>query len=224
MNLHKNRILGSLPKSRDDFDPSSLLSKLDGGEKIVVCDSNTDLPRNWRDINLKEAFGSLGGDVPDLEANAASADEGISSDDGEDPCDREDLVHDPNEYQDVTMNTTVEVGGTASIPKRVLVFSTVVLLGLMAVCKYGSVDGTFKAMTKKWKQLFVFMVNYNGSFLPVAFGWLPDKTALSYHVFLLLLMQKFKMEHENIVKLYNRGGLKLRKIKLNFESAIHVPL
>ena len=71
LNLHKNRILGSLPKSRDDFDPSSLLSKLDGGEKIVVCDSNTDLPRNWRDIDLKEAFGSLGGDVPDLEANAA---------------------------------------------------------------------------------------------------------------------------------------------------------
>ena len=29
------------------------------------------------------------------------------------------------------------------------------------------------------------------------------------------------MEHENIVKLYNRGGLKLRKIKLDFESAIH---
>ena len=94
--------------------------------------------------------------------------------------------------------------------KRVFVFSTVVLLGLMAVCKYGSVDGTFKAMTKKWKQLFVFMVNYNGSFLPVAFGWLPDKTALSYHVFLLLLMQKFKMEHKNIVKL-----------KLDFENAIH---
>ena len=93
LNLHKNRILGSLPKSCDDFDPSSLLSKLDGGEKIVVCDSNTDMPRNWRDVDLNEAFGSLGGDVPDTEPNAASADEGISSDDGKEPC-----GHDPYEY------------------------------------------------------------------------------------------------------------------------------
>ena len=29
------------------FDPSSLLSKLNGGGKIVVCDSNADLPSNW---------------------------------------------------------------------------------------------------------------------------------------------------------------------------------
>ena len=221
LNLHKSRILGSLPKSRDDFDPLSLLSKLDGGEKIVVCDSNTDLPRNWREISLKEAFGSKrNGDVPNLEEdNASSADEGISSDDGGDALEDED--EDPNEYQEVTMNSTVHVDGPASLPKRVLVFTTVVMLGLLAVCKYGSVDGTFKAMTKKWKQLFVFMVNYQGSFLPVAFSWLPDKTALSYHVFLLLLLQKFKLEHETIVKLYNRGGLKLRKIKLDFESAIH---
>ena len=105
-----------------------------------------------------------------MEPNAASADKVISSDDGEDPCDHEDLVYDPNKYQDVTMNSTAEVGGKASLPKRVLVFSTVVLLGLLAVCKYGSVEGTFKAMTKKWKQLFVFMVNYTVFFLPVDFG------------------------------------------------------
>ena len=100
-------------------------------------------------------------------------------------------------------------------------FTTLVTIGLLTICKYGSVDGTFKAMTKKWKQLFVFMVNYRGSFLPVAFGWLPDKTSLSYHVFLFLLLQKFKNERDNIVNLYSRGSLKLRKIKLDFEVAIH---
>ena len=70
LNLYKNRILGSLPKSRDDFDPSSLLSKLDGGDKIVVCDSNTDLPQNWKEIDMKEAFGSVGVDIPNMEDNA----------------------------------------------------------------------------------------------------------------------------------------------------------
>ena len=58
---------------------------------LANCDSNSDLPRNWRDIEIKEAFGSLGGDVPNMETNAESADEGISSDDGEEPCGDEDF-------------------------------------------------------------------------------------------------------------------------------------
>jgi hypothetical protein len=69
----------------------------------------------------------------------------------------------PDKEKDpLSVEFNFQVGGTASVPKRVYVFSTVVLLGLMAVCKYGSVNSTFKAMSKKWKQLFVFMVNYNG--------------------------------------------------------------
>ena len=127
---------------------------------------------------------------------------------------------DDNEYQDVSMVTTVNVG-EGVVPKRVLVFTTVMLLGLLAVCKYGSVDGTFQSSTKKWKQLFVFMVNFNGAFLPIAFGWLPDKSVISYHVFLELLLRKFKQENKAIEELYGREGLKLRKIKLDFDLDIH---
>ena len=61
-------------------------------------------------------------------------------------------------------------------PPRVLVFTTVMLLALLAVCRNGSVDGTFKSMSKQWKQLFIMMVEYRGAFIPVAFGWLPDKS------------------------------------------------
>ena len=35
LNGYKTKILGTLPKSRDDFDPSSLLSKLEKGHKVV---------------------------------------------------------------------------------------------------------------------------------------------------------------------------------------------
>ena len=54
---HRNKLLGTLPKSRDEFDPLSLLSKLEGGEKILVLDSNKDLSKDWRTMDMMEAFG-----------------------------------------------------------------------------------------------------------------------------------------------------------------------
>ena len=100
-------------------------------------------------------------------------------------------------------------------------FTTVMLLSLLAVCRSGSVDGTFKAMSKQWKQLFILMVNYRGAFIPVAFGWLSDKTEISYHVFLLLAMEAFRSQKSSIMELFGRCNLKLKKIKLDFEKAIH---
>ena len=52
MNLHRSNILGKVPKHRDDFDPSSLLQKLEGGSKVIVKDSNKDLPANWWKMDL----------------------------------------------------------------------------------------------------------------------------------------------------------------------------
>ena len=143
LNLHKSRILGSLPKSRDEFDPLSLLTKLDGGDKVMVCDSNRDLPKNWKEMDIKEAFGNVEDEAadninPDLASSddCASTDEGMSSDDGPAVINEDDGVIDNDDYQDVLMNT-ISVEATNS-PKRVLVFTTMVLLGLLGVCKYGS--------------------------------------------------------------------------------------
>ena len=229
LNQHKNRLLGSLPKTLDDFDPSSLIAKLEGGDKILVMDSNRDLPENWKDIDMKETFGvveeasddinpSNGGSDDCATDDASSSDEGATSDEATAPADVDE--DDNEEYQDVAANSTINVEN-AKKPKRVLIFTTVVMLGLLAVCKNGSVDGTFKAMTRKWKQLFIYMVYYRGSFLPVAFGWLPNKHAISYHFFLLLLLLKFRENQVGIIDLYGRGSLKLMKIKLDFELAIH---
>jgi hypothetical protein len=164
LNLHKSKILGSLPTSRDDFDPTSLLAKLEGGEKILFMDSNKDLPMNWKTIDMKEAFGCSNVEVADTDAaatdDAASTDDAATTDEAvttDEDCGVVEEV-DEDEYQDV-VESTVNLDKVDN-PPRVLVFTTVMLLGLLAVSKYGSVDGTFKAMTKKWKQFFVFMLDY----------------------------------------------------------------
>ena len=107
-------------------------------------------------------------------------------------------------------------------PKRILVFTTLALLGLLAVCKRGSVDGTFRSCTRHWRQIFIIMVEFKGSFLPVAMAWLPDKTALSYYTCLALLLLAFKGKKDEIHSLYGRSTLRLRKIKCDFEASIHI--
>ena len=222
LNLHKSRLLGSLPKERDDFDPLPLLTRMEGGEKILVLDSKKDLPSDWRSRDMKDVAGLSAPpqehpDGPDILStdDAASSDTGASSDDGQ-----EAEVESDNEYQDVSMSS-MNIPEATKEPKRVLVFTTMILLGMLALAKHGSVDGTFKAMTKKWKQLFVFMVEWKDVYHPVAFGWLPDKNAISYHVFLFLLMNKFRESSGPISDYWGRSTLKLKKIKLDFEVAIH---
>ena len=77
---HRNKLLGTLPKSRDEFDPLSLLSKLEGGEKILVLDSNKDLSKDWRTMDMMEAFGLQSKD-DNGHPNLFSID-GVSSDGG----------------------------------------------------------------------------------------------------------------------------------------------
>ena len=52
MNLHRSKLLGNVPKDRDDFDPYMLLNKLEGGSKVIVKNSKKDLPSNWWKLDL----------------------------------------------------------------------------------------------------------------------------------------------------------------------------
>ena len=61
---------------------------------------------------------------------------------------------------------------SVATPERVLVFTTIALLGLLALAKRGSVDGTFKCMSRLWHQLFVLMVEYRGDWFPVSANYL----------------------------------------------------
>ena len=96
-------------------------------------------------------------------------------------------------------------------------FTTVMLLGLLANCRWASVDGTFKAASKQWKQVFVMLCNYGNTWLPMAFGWLPDKSYASYKIFLLMLLTAFKSQESSIKSIYGRSKLKIGKIKMDFE-------
>ena len=73
LNLQKSRLLGNLPKTRDEFDPLPLLSRLEGGEKVLVLDSKKDLPSDWRSMDLKEVAGFQA---------AAGVDDILTTDDG----------------------------------------------------------------------------------------------------------------------------------------------
>ena len=98
------------------------------------------------------------------------------------------------------------------------------LLSLLADCRSGSVDGTFKAMSRQWKQLFILMVNYRGAFIPVVFGWLLDKTEISYHVIFLLVIEAFQSRSSETLELFGRCNLKLKKNSRCKMKCIIVPI
>ena len=79
------------------------------------------------------------------------------------------------------------------LPKRVLAFTSTKLLKKLSQNKKTSVDGTFKSSCSLWKQQFIWMVKTkSGYWIPVVWGWLPDKMETSYKVFFLLVEKKLK--------------------------------
>ena len=107
-------------------------------------------------------------------------------------------------------------------PERIFLFTTITLLGLLTLSKRGSVDGTFKAMTKHWTQLFVIMVEFKGINIPIALAWLPDKSALSYYTCLYMLVSSFRKHSTEITALYGQSTWRLKKIRCDFEQSIHL--
>ena len=53
-------------------------------------------------------------------------------------------------------------------------------------------DGTFKSSCRLWRQQYIFMLKYRGHWIPCVWGWLPDKTDVSYKIFLYLILSKLK--------------------------------
>lgn len=128
----------------------------------------------------------------------------------------------PSTHVSVSSEKSLEDVLAAEKLDRVLVFTTVKLLGLLTVAKRGSVDGTFRSCTTLWKQLFIIMVEIRGVFIPIAFAWLPDKTTASYYACLFLIMSAFCEHSDEINQIYGRSSLALRKIKCDFEVGIHL--
>ena len=181
---YRKSLLGKVPRSLNDFDPQPILSSLDNGSQILVLDSK-DLPADWKNYDFRSLL-----DDEDPENNAGS--EGATSEDVTDTDNDNEPTQgrpsNPGVFPNFETTMDDELEQSDALPLRVLVFTTVRLMGFLTMCKRGSVDGTFKAITRFWRQLFILMVEYRGIHLPVAFGWLPDKSAISYFVFLWLVL------------------------------------
>ena len=202
----RTKLLGKVPRTRDEYDPTTFLHTLSGGEKITVLDSK-DLPEKWTEYNIKALF-----------ENPVGEDEPVED---EEP----DVRRPSNPGVQPVLETTIEEELEQTRSEgvgRVLVFTTIRLLGLLTLCLRGSIDGTFRSVTKLWRQILILMVEYNGLFIPIAFGWLPDKSAISYYVFMWLLLKCFKDNENAIAAIYGRRGLRLRKLKCDFEPALHI--
>lgn len=133
----RRRLLGNVPKRRSEFNPSDLLSRIEGGDKIIILDSNTeDLPDNWREIDIKQEYAPLllsqGQDDED--------EEDVDPVQYEDICQEESLR---NEDEDEGENNEDEETG-GNRPKRVIIYTTLLLLSVFSLARKGSVDGTFK--------------------------------------------------------------------------------
>ena len=79
LNAFRRKLHGLIPKELDDFDPSIILGKIEHGEKVLILDSNKDLPENWKDIQLSEYLPDNPGEDC-VEENINPSDAGISED------------------------------------------------------------------------------------------------------------------------------------------------
>ena len=178
-------VIGNTPKSRNGFNPEDFLSGIYKEDNdIVVCDSNS-LDSNWRGLIDKTKT--------DSEYHWEKMDENIINIESEFHSDEANVVENPEEIGDPESMGMDDVGvNDKDLPKRVLAFSTKSLLEELAQNRKTSVDGTFKSSCSLWTQQFIWMIKSKGYWVPVVWGWLPDKKETSYKVFFLLIKNKMK--------------------------------
>ena len=82
---------------------------------------------------------------------------------------------------------------------------------MLTFYKKASVDGTFRIAPTNWSQIFIFMVKYDDKFVPICFGFLPDKTEISYTIFFIMI--QLELEKRNL-------NCSLKKMMVDFEIGI----
>ena len=144
----REKIVGKAPKNRNEFEPKGFF---EDGSEVIVLDSN-DLPEGWRnDIRAK------------IVENESSREWGNIND----TIREYEKTMDQFEESEVDLIAGVDdeyIAEGQALPKRVLAFSSKQLLELFEtnLCGRSSLDGTFKSIPVLWKQLFIWMIKYNG--------------------------------------------------------------
>ena len=127
----RNKLLGNVPKHRDEFNPETLLSRMEGGEKILVMDSLKDLPQNWRNLDLKKEYG-IEEECIDNQADTQSSglsDNQQDSDEDQRPGDSGESDSGVEHPEDAEEEGSATGNPQAKAPKRVILFTTIMMLG-----------------------------------------------------------------------------------------------
>ena len=181
----RSRGHGPLPKNRDDFDAEAVVKDAIGGHKVVVMDSNKMLDKEYHgkldefrsDKTRNEA------DVADFIADSESNNDGNGDEEEANPLNAG-LV-------DYSISSSESDTTPINKPKRIIAYSTKKLLKIFRERK-ASGDGTFKVCPTLWKQLYIVMVKFSHSWIPVVYALLPDKTKETYFTFFYMVKKQIK--------------------------------
>ena len=181
---------GPLPKNRNDFDPEAVIKDAVGGHKVIIMDSNKLLGKefNCKLDDFKKNKTTYDDDLDEFilnEKDTQSSDVGSNIDSEE-----ESLKDGSNEKSNPGLvdysisssdeSSTVDDNDSDSTkPKRIIAYSTKHLLKLFNQRK-SSGDGTFKICPALWKQLYIVMIKFGNSWIPVCYALLPDKCKETY--------------------------------------------
>ena len=95
-------------------------------------------------------------------------------------------------------NESTNSDGFQAPKKRILIFTTMILMMLCRFAKW-SMDGTFKAAPVLWGQIVIIMGKVGPVWIPVCYCLLPDKEKYTYFIFLLMIKKNY-VEQEMKVK------------------------
>ena len=182
----RHEVIGPTPRSRNSFNPDDFLNKIYGEKDgTIVLDSNK-LGENWRD-EIDKTNTNSNFNWTNMNENLRRIEEEFHNDDADNEATLEEgtLEEEPDDESNLDVLDK-------DLPKRVLIYTSLKLLKQLSRNKKSSVDGTFKSSSKLWTQQFIWMTKSKGFWMPCAFGWLPDKSEISYKIFFYLIQKKME--------------------------------
>ena len=194
----RSREHGPLPKNREEFDPEAVVREAIGGHKVIIMDSNKVVDKGYyKELDdFKNERTEYNDDIDDF------IKEGHPQFDNDDTIEEEDETNDiQNEVPTVPGLVDYSISSDESEnesnstsrnkPKRIIAYSTKKLLKIFNQRK-ASGDGTFKICPSLWKQLYIVMVKFGNSWIPVVYALLPDKCKETYFTFFYMVKKQIK--------------------------------
>ena len=186
---------GPLPKNRNDFDPEAVVKDAVGGRKVIIMDSNKLLDDEFY-VKLNDFKNDITEYDEDLDqyirdGESEHEEESFSEEDAEKSVEANRIV-DYSSSSNESGNDDIPLESTCrKNPKRIIAYSTKKLLKIFNQRK-SSGDGTFKICPALWKQLYIVMVKFGNSWIPVCYALLPDKCKETYFTFFYMVRKQIK--------------------------------